>query len=53
MSPWILITINFIDEFDLFDFILVVAMDQISGKGLCVTCTKMVASKKRKGIGYS
>jgi hypothetical protein len=46
-SPWFLIIINFINEFDLFDFTLVVAMDQINGKGLCVTCTKVVASKEK------
>jgi hypothetical protein len=52
-SPWFLIIIIFINEFDLFDFTLVVAMDQINGKGSCVTYTKLVASKKSPGIGYS
>jgi hypothetical protein len=47
MSPWFLIIINLINEFDLFDFTLVVAMDQINGKGLCVTCTKVVTSKEK------
>jgi hypothetical protein len=47
MSPWFLIIINFINEFDLFDFTLVVAMDQINGKGLCVTCIEVEKTKKK------